>query len=247
MKKQLALATLALAFVAGGSWFLNRPAPESGLLPGAALAQEASGSGDTTAADESDGEAAADQADGESAEIDTSTVTEMTMGDEDAPVTLTEYAAYTCPHCRDFNQSVLPELKSDYIDTGKVKLVYREFYLNQAGLWASMITRCGDNTDRFFGITDMLYEKQQEWLGDGNPQTIADNLRKMGRTAGIGEDQLQECLTDATKAQTLVAWVEENAEADNVNSTPTFLIDGEKFEGDWSADLLPAIDDALGE
>lgn len=220
MKKTLAIAALALAFAAGGFWFLAGPQTQSDPMIGAALAQE-------------------------DVEVDTSTITDMVVGDADAPVTVIEYASYTCPHCANFHQTLYPELKEDYIDTGDVKLIYREVYFDRFGLWASMVARCGGEM-RFFGLTSMIYENQQDWT-QGDPQTIADSLRRMGLTAGLTEEQLDACLTDGTTAQTLIAWFEENAEEDDVTSTPTFIIDGEKLEGNWSSDLLPAIDAALGD
>lgn len=218
MKKTFALIALAAAFVAGGTWFLTRPVQTDPLL-GAALAQEA--------------------------EVDTSQIAEMTRGDADAPVTVVEYASFTCPHCATFHDEVLPELQSEYVDTGKVQLVYREVYFDRYGLWASMVARCGGE-ERFFGIADLIYERQRDWA-QGDPAEIAESLRRIGKTAGLTDERLDECLTDADKAQSLVAWYEANAEADDITSTPSFLIDGEKFEGNWSTELLPAIDAALEE
>ncbi|EAR50497.1 thiol:disulfide interchange protein, DsbA family protein [Oceanicola granulosus HTCC2516] len=220
MKKTLSIALLSLAFAGGGTWLLTQPAgPGDQLLPGAAQAQDAG-------------------------EIDTSTIEEMVIGAEDAPVTLTEYASFTCPHCANFHVNHYPELKRDYIDTGKVQMVYREVYFDRFGLWASMIARCGGE-ERFFGLTSLIYEEQQDWTSGGDPAGIAENLRRLARTAGLDNDQLDACLSDATTAQTLVQWFEENAEADDITSTPTFLIDGEKFEGNWSSELFPALDAAV--
>ena len=89
-------------------------------------------------------------------------VAEMTMGEPDAPVTLVEYAMFTCPHCAAFNQDVFPRLKEEYIDTGKVRLVFREVYFNKPSLWAAMIARCAP-ADRYFGIADVLFETQATW------------------------------------------------------------------------------------
>ena len=86
----------------------------------------------------------------------------MTLGAEDAPVEVIEYASFTCPHCANFHETVFDQLKANYIDTGKVKFTYREVYFDKYGMWASLIARCGDDPDRFFGITDMLYSTQDE-------------------------------------------------------------------------------------
>ena len=128
------------------------------------------------------------QADTSAADTATSEVLEMVLGDENAPVTVVEYASYTCPHCRNFHEQVFSELKANYIDTGKIKFVYREVYFDKFGLWAGMIARCA-GPDRYFGVTDLLYEKQAEWLASRNDAQIAADLRKIGLSAGMTGEQ----------------------------------------------------------
>ncbi|KUP95016.1 DsbA family protein [Tritonibacter horizontis] len=164
----------------------------------------------------------------DAADIDTSTIVEMAQGAEDAPVTLIEYASYTCPHCASFHADSYKKLKADFIETGKVKFVYREVYFDRFGLWASMVARCGGQ-EKFFGITDMIFEKQSEWTRAGGPGEIVDELKKIGRLAGLENEQLDVCMQDATKAQTLVTWYQENATADDISSTPSFLLNGTKM------------------
>ena len=82
-------------------------------------------------------------AEAQEADLDTSTIVEMVQGAEDAPVEIIEYASYTCPHCANFHQGAYKQLKKDFIDTGKVKFIYREVYFDRYGLWASMVARCG--------------------------------------------------------------------------------------------------------
>ena len=89
-------------------------------------------------------------------------IPDMVMGAADAPVEIIEYASFTCPHCANFHANIYPLLKADYIDTGKVRFVYREVYFDRFGLWASMIARCGGEM-RFFGMAELIYEKQREW------------------------------------------------------------------------------------
>lgn len=222
MQKTIAIAVLTLAVVLGGTWYLTRPAATGDLLPGAASAQEASG------------------------DVDTSTITEMRMGAEDAPITLIEYASYNCPHCATFHANVWPQLKADYVDTGMVNFIYREVYFDRFGLWASMVARCGGE-ERFFGLTEMIYERQRDWTAGGDPANIADKLRTIGRTAGLDEAALDACLSDADKAQTLVAWFEENAAADDITSTPSFVINGEKHANMSYADMQALLDAKLAE
>lgn len=177
-------------------------------------------------------------------DIDTSTITEMVMGAEDAPVEIIEYASFTCPHCQSFHQNVLPQLKADYIDTGKVRFVHREVFFDRPGLWAGMVARCG-GPERYFGIIDIVYEEQRQWT-QGQPTDIVEALRRIGRTAGLTNDQLDACLSDGTKAQTLVAWYQQNAEEHGVNSTPTFVIDGRTYRNMPYADFAEIIDDKVG-
>lgn len=178
------------------------------------------------------------------AEVDTSTITEMTLGAEDAPVTLIEYASYTCPHCANFHNSVFKDLKADYIDTGKVNFIYREVYFDRYGLWASMIARC-NGPEKFFGISDLIYKGQPEWSRAGGASEIIDELRKIGLLAGLEKDQLEACLQDGEKAQTLVTWYQENATEHGIESTPSFILNGEKISNQPYADLKKLLDAEL--
>ncbi|WP_306154826.1 DsbA family protein [Roseovarius sp. MMSF_3281] len=223
MQRKLLTGAAALAIVAGAAyWLASTPASTPGVSLGAANAQES------------------DEA------IDTSGIVEMTMGAEDAPVTLIEYASFTCPHCASFHTGPGKKLKAEYIESGDVQLVYRDVYFDRIGLWASMVARCGGQ-ERFFGITDMLYQQQRDWIGDGDPVEISNNLRKIGKTAGLNDDQIEACLQDNDKAKALVAWFQENAEEHEVNSTPTLIINGEKHSNMSYPDLKEIIETELAK
>ncbi|SEN43552.1 Thioredoxin [Roseovarius tolerans] len=178
-------------------------------------------------------------------DADTSQVTEMTMGPADAKVKIIEYASFTCPHCASFHNGPLKELKADYIETDKVHFIYRDVYFDRFGLWASIVARCGGE-EKFFGISDMLYEQQREWT-NGQPAEIAENLRRIGKVAGIEPDALDACLNDEAKAKALVAWYQENAEAHEVNSTPTLIINEQKYSNMAYDELKGIIDEKLAE
>ncbi|MAY85437.1 MAG: thiol-disulfide oxidoreductase [Pseudooceanicola sp.] len=182
----------------------------------------------------------------ETTEADTSAIVEMTLGAEDAPVTMVEYASFTCPHCANFHTSSMKQLKSDFIDTGKVKLIYRDVYFDKYGLWASMVARC-TGPDKFFGIADLLYKGQRDWVQVGNDTGTIGALRKIGRLAGIEEDQLEACLQDGDKAQALIAWYQENATADEITGTPSFIINGKMVKNQPYDDLKKVIEAELGE
>jgi protein-disulfide isomerase len=176
---------------------------------------------------------------------DTSQITEMTMGAEDAPVTVIEYASFTCPHCASFHAGPFKQLKADYIDEGQVQFIYRDVYFDPFGLRASMVARCGGE-EKFFGIADMIYEQQRDWT-QGEPAEIFDNLRRIGKVAGLEAESVESCLNDQDKAKALVAWYQKNAEADDVTSTPTLIINDEKYSNMSYEDLKAIIEENLPE
>lgn len=184
------------------------------------------------------------QADDAATAADTSTVVDMALGDDDAPVTMIEYASFTCPHCATFHAEIMPQLKRDYIDTGKVRFVHREVFFDRYGLWAGIVARCGGEM-RYFGVADMIYARMGEWTRGADAAAVADNLRRIGRTAGLSDDQLDACLTDGGKAQALVTWYQDNATRDGVESTPSFVIDGERFSNMSYAELRRILDDKI--
>jgi protein-disulfide isomerase len=169
----------------------------------------------------------------------------MVIGAENAPVEMIEYASYTCPHCANFHKGVFKDLKADYIDTGKVKFTYREVYFDRYGLWGSLVARCGGE-DRFFGITEMIYDTQGEWSRAGSEAAIADELRKIGRIAGIENDQLEACLSNGDKARALIEWYQANADEHGINSTPSFVIDGTTYSNMSYNEFKEILDEKLG-
>ncbi|MBN8185856.1 DsbA family protein [Salipiger thiooxidans] len=153
-------------------------------------------------------------------------VTDMTLGQADAPVEIIEYGSFTCPHCAAFEENVFPQIKENYIDTGKVKFTFREAYFNKYDMWASLMARCGGEM-KYFGIVDMIYSTQNEWARQSSEQGVADAIRKMGLQAGIGQEELDACMQDGEQLKALVAWYQDNVEKDGFNSTPSFMVDGE--------------------
>ena len=179
------------------------------------------------------------------ADLDTSGVTEMTLGNPDAAVSVIEYASFTCPHCARFHEGPFKQLKADYIDTGKINFIYREVFFDRYGLWASMIARCGGN-ERFFGIADLIYAGQSTWTRAGGPAEIVEELRKIGRLAGLNNDTLEACLQDGPQAETLVAWYQKNTEAHEVTGTPSFVINGTTYKNMEYEVLAALIEAELG-
>ena len=173
-------------------------------------------------------------------------IEEMVQGEEDAPIELIEYASFTCPHCATFHADVYPELKINYIDKGLVKFIYREVYFDKYGMWASMIARCA-GSDRFFGMTDQIYRKQSDWARAESDLAIVTQLRKIGLLAGLDESQLNACLQDGLKLRALVEWYSENAKRDEIKSTPTLVINGEKHSNQSYEQLTEILDAILGK
>lgn len=178
-------------------------------------------------------------------DADSSGIADLVLGDADAPIELIEYASYTCPHCATFHTAVFEPLKKDYIDTGKVKFVYREVYFDKFGLWASMVARCGGEM-RYFGVQKMLFDEQAEWLAGGkDTMEIVENLRKIGKRAGLTDENLDACLNDGEMAEQLYAKFTKEVEEYDINATPTLVIDGEKHSNMSYADLKEILDAKL--
>ena len=171
-------------------------------------------------------------------------VIEMTLGNPDSAVTVTEYASFTCGHCANFHSNQFKKLKADYIDTGKINFVYRDVYFDRVGLWAAMVARC--DADRIFGVSDLIYTKQSEWMDSRDPVQLAENLKKIGKIAGLSGDAVDACMKDADNAKALVDWFQTNVDADDISATPTLLINGEKHENMPYKDLKAILDEKLG-
>ena len=172
-------------------------------------------------------------------------VQEMTMGDANAPVTLVEYAMLTCPHCAAFHAEVFPQIKANFIDTGKVRLVFREVYFNKPSLWAAMIARCAPS-DRYFGIVERMFETQADWVGVEDSEAMLDKLYGIGRQAGLTDAEMDACMRDRAQAEALVAEYQKNAGADAIEATPTFLIDGKKVSNMGYEEFEAELNAALG-
>lgn len=176
---------------------------------------------------------------------DAPVVQEMVVGDENAPVTIIEYASFTCPHCARFHESVYPQIRENFIDTGKAKLVFREVYFDRYGLWAGMLARC-DGGSRYFGIVDRLFKQQADWSRAGEPTDVVAAMRRIGATAGLTNDQMDSCLQNGAMAKALVEEYQKNAEADNVRGTPQFVINGRGYSNMPYSQFEEAINEALG-
>lgn len=165
---------------------------------------------------------------------------DIVLGDPDAPLTVIEYASFTCPHCGSFAEHTFPEVKQNYIDTGKVKFILREVYFDQYGLWASMVARCGGEKG-FYPLAESYLTTQSTWT---RAPDIGHAIQQVGRRAGLSAERLEQCLSDRDFAKDLLAAYQQNMEADQVKSTPTFIIGGEQHTGAMSYEDFAEILDA---
>ncbi|WP_027581281.1 DsbA family protein [Bradyrhizobium sp. Ai1a-2] len=159
---------------------------------------------------------------------------DMALGPQNAPVTITEYASMTCPHCANFNETVFPKIKSEYIDTGKIRYVFREFPLDIKAAAGSMLARCiaKDDAPKYFAVIDLLFRQQNDWVMKNTTET----LTRIGKQAGLSQQQVEECLKDQALLDKIAADQKYANDVLKVNSTPTFFINGEMLKGETSFD-----------
>jgi len=155
---------------------------------------------------------------------------DMALGPATAIVTITEYASMTCPHCADFNEKVFPKIKSEYIDTNKVRYVFREFPLDIKAAAGSMLARCiaKDDAGKYFAVIDMLFRQQNDWVVKNTTET----LTRIGKQAGLSQQAVEDCLKDQALLDKIAADQKYAADVLKVNSTPSFFINGELIKGD---------------
>jgi len=159
---------------------------------------------------------------------------DMALGPANAPVTITEFASMTCPHCAAFNADVFPKIKSTYIDTGKIRYIFREFPLDIKAAAGSMLARCiaKDDAGKYFAVIDMLFKQQGDWVMKNTTET----LTRIGKQAGLSQEQVEACLKDQALLDKIAADQKYAVDVLKVNSTPTFFINGEVIKGEASFD-----------
>lgn len=154
-------------------------------------------------------------------------MSEMSMGKANAPVTMIEYSSLACPHCAAFHRDTLPKIKTEYIDTGKVRLIYRDFPLGTPALAASMVARCAGR-DKFFGFLEILFRSQAQWSRSSNP---LEGLSQVARFGGMSKADVKSCLKAQSLLEKIQAVAAQAQETMQVNSTPTFFIGKERISG----------------
>jgi protein-disulfide isomerase len=162
---------------------------------------------------------------------------DMVMGAASAPVTIIEYASLTCPHCAAFNANTFPQLKSEYIDRGLVKYVYRDFPLDRMALEAAKIARCA-GPEKYFGFVDVLFRQQQSWTRGNDAEQIMANLRRLAKVGGMSDATFDACSKDKTVENAVLEQSLKGERELKVGSTPTLIINGQKYTGALSFEEL---------
>jgi protein-disulfide isomerase len=161
---------------------------------------------------------------------------DLVLGSPDAPITMIEYSSLSCPHCARFQKDVLPKIKTDFIDTGKVKLIQRDFPLNKPAIQAAQFAHCVSPM-RFFAIVDVLFKTQDQWLVEDS----ANALAQIAATAGMDRATFDACLANKEIETRIVASRKGGEDAFKIDSTPTFIVNGVKVSGEQSYDELKAL------
>lgn len=154
---------------------------------------------------------------------------DQVMGKADAPITIIEYASTTCGHCANLHKTTMPKIKAEWIDTGKAKLIYRDFPTGPAALsiGASMIAQCA-GPERYFGVLDLIMRGQEKWMGAQNP---LDALKKQVGLAGMTPGDVDACLARQDLATAIQERARDGQKTFDIESTPTLVINGTKVEG----------------
>jgi protein-disulfide isomerase len=166
---------------------------------------------------------------------------EGSLGDPAAPVTMIEYSSLTCPHCAAFHTDTLPGLKQRFIDAGKLRLVVRDFPLDESALKGAMIAHCA-GPERYVRFMDVFFAQQQSWARAADPVAALKQLAKLG---GLGEEQVDACLADKALEEAVLQTRLSGQQTFNIRSTPTFIIDGKAYPGNRSVDEFAAIIEPL--
>lgn len=165
---------------------------------------------------------------------------DFVIGAENAPVVIIEYASLTCPHCARFHGDVLPKIKSDYVDRGLVKFIYRDFPLDGAALRAAQIARCLP-PERYFTFMDVLFRQQEQWAAGRDVGAIVDRVKQLAALAGLSRDRAEACSTDAESQKKIVEMAQAGERDYQIRATPTIVINGKRHAGSNTLEELEKI------
>ena len=219
------IAAIAIVGAAGAAYFVRHEPlpgkPES--TPVAASGTDATVGAATAAVSPADGPETTTQV----AQTDQPVIgpDEYVLGKADAPVTVIEYASMTCPHCAKFDTDVMPRIKSEFIDKGLVRFVFRPFPLDGLSARASLMAQCAP-AEGYFSMVNILFHSQNDWALASDPVAA---LKQIGRTAGLSDADIDRCTADQAALDRIVAGIKEAQAQFGVDSTPSFIINGKKY------------------
>lgn len=204
-------------------------------------------SGDASSAASSDTQAATDDAPKDKSTAGEVSATDMVIGDPNAPVTIIEYASVTCPGCAAFHERVFPGLKEKFVDTGKAKIVFREFPTPPVdfSMIGSVMARCAGEkggSEAYFLVINALFQNQRTWIYGEDPKA---ELLKIASQAGMDEEAFDTCLKRQELLDAIEARVKEGSSEFNINSTPSFVMNGKKINARSLDDFEAAINEAI--
>jgi protein-disulfide isomerase len=166
---------------------------------------------------------------------------EQILGNPNAPVTIIEYASLTCSHCAQFHNEVLPKLKERYIAPGKVRLIYRDFPLDQTALAAAALAHCA-GPERYFSMIEVLFETQSNWARADDPIAA---LKQLGKLGGLSDESMNGCFADEKLTNGILQGRLAGQNEYKIGSTPTFIIDGKAYPGSRDVDEFAKLIDPL--
>ncbi len=166
---------------------------------------------------------------------------DLALGDPDAPVTVIEFFSLTCPACRRFHMNIYNRLKPDYVDAGKVRFVARDFPLNAPALQAAVLAHCAGR-DRYFAFVDVLFQTFDDWAASG---AYTEKLAQIGELGGVSRDRFDACLADQDLENSIFQSIASAQAEYEVDSTPTVIVNGEKYEGRMTFEAFAAHIDRL--
>ena len=151
---------------------------------------------------------------------------EIFLGNKDAKIVVIEYASMTCAHCANFHKKVYPKIKENYIDTNKIKFIFRDFPLDKQALFASVLAKCAPK-EKYFDFVKLILETQKKWIS--NDETFIDKLKNIGKLAGLNEAKINECFKNEQLVDNIIKISSDGEKKYNISSTPSLIINEKKY------------------
>ncbi|PPR35478.1 MAG: hypothetical protein CFH26_00332 [Alphaproteobacteria bacterium MarineAlpha6_Bin4] len=160
--------------------------------------------------------------------INAKTDEEVFLGNKNASVTVIEYASMTCVHCANFHKEVYPKIKKNYIDTNKIKFIFRDFPLDKQALFGSVLAKCAPK-EKYFDFVKLILTTQKKWISNTNDETYKNNLKNIGKLAGLKESKINACFIDEKLVDKILETRSIAEKKYNITSTPSLIINGKKY------------------